>query len=324
MKLDSLNGSGEGTAANPAVITRKHPFWESQRFQHNIPLWIMFVPVVAFYLIFKYTPMMGLVIAFKNYNFHDGILGSPWVGFENFRNLFTQAQSVQIIRNTLMLSLLSVFISFPFPIALAIMLNEVRKLWFKKIVQTLVYLPHFFSWVIVGGIVITLFAQGGVINNVLGRLTGSEPFAFLFHEFSWISLFLGSAIWKDAGFNAIIYLAALTTIDPSLYEAASMDGAGKFKQMRHVTLPGLSPTIVIMLILAMGRVMEVGFDQIYVLQNPIVSNISEVISTYIYQIGLQGGQFSLTTALGLFESLVAFTMVMLTNAIAKRFNKSLW
>jgi putative aldouronate transport system permease protein len=223
-----------------------------------------------------------------------------------------------------MLSLLSVFISFPFPIALAIMLNEVRKMWFKKIVQTLVYLPYFFSWVIVGGIVITLFAQSGVVNSVMGRLTGAEPFAFLFKEWSWISLFLGSGIWKDTGFNAIIYLAALTTIDPSLYEAAGMDGAGKFKQMWHVTLPGISPTIVIMLILAMGRVMEVGFDQIYVLQNPIVSNISEVISTYIYQIGLQGGQFSLTTALGLFESLVAFSLVILTNAIAKRFNKSLW
>ncbi|MDF2936053.1 MAG: sugar transporter permease [Paenibacillaceae bacterium] len=324
MKLNSLSNPRAGAADGSAVPVRQLPFWKTQRFQHNIPLWIMFIPVAVFYLTFKYTPMMGLVIAFKNYNFHDGILGSPWVGMENFNNLFTQAQSVQIIRNTLMLSLLSVFVSFPFPIALAIMLNEIRKMWFKKIVQTLVYLPYFFSWVIVGGIVITLFAQSGVVNNVLGRLTGSEPFAFLFNEWSWVSLFLGSGIWKDTGFNAIIYLAALTTIDPSLYEAAAMDGAGKFKQMWHVTLPSLSPTIVIMLILAMGRVMEVGFDQVYVLQNPIVSNISEVISTYIYQIGLQGGQFSLTTALGLFESLVAFTLVMLTNSIAKRFNKSLW
>lgn len=324
MKPNFLDTTGNQAVSAATAPARKVPFWRTQRFALNVPLWTMFVPVVAFYLIFKYTPMAGLVIAFKNYNFHDGIFGSPWVGLENFRNLFTQAQSVQIIRNTLMLSLLSVFISFPFPIALAIMLNEVRKMWFKKIVQTLVYLPYFFSWVIVGGIVITLFAQSGVVNSVMGRLTGAEPFAFLFKEWSWISLFLGSGIWKDTGFNAIIYLAALTTIDPSLYEAAGMDGAGKFKQMWHVTLPGISPTIVIMLILAMGRVMEVGFDQIYVLQNPIVSNISEVISTYIYQIGLQGGQFSLTTALGLFESLVAFSLVILTNAIAKRFNKSLW
>ncbi|WP_438444419.1 ABC transporter permease [Gorillibacterium sp. sgz5001074] len=284
----------------------------------------MFLPIVAFYIVFKYTPMLGLIIAFKNYNFYDGIWGSPWVGVDNFNHLFTQSQSAQIIRNTLFLSVLSVFVSFPFPIMLAIMLNEVRKMWFKKAVQTLVYLPHFFSWVIVGGIVITLFSQSGVINGLLTKLTGGEPFAFLFHEWSWVSIFLGSGVWKDAGFNAIIYLAALTTIDPSLYEAASIDGGGKWKQMWHVTLPGLSPTIVIMLILAMGRVMEVGFDQVYTLQNSIVSNISQVISTYIYEIGLQGGQFSLTAALGLFESLVAFTLVIITNAIAKRFNKALW
>lgn len=326
MKSEAYSVSGESSSARAALqpARRKIPFWKTQRFRHNIPLWTMFIPVVAFYLIFKYTPMLGLVIAFKNYNFHDGIWGSPWVGWENFNNLFTQAQSVQIIRNTLMLSVLSVFVSFPFPIALAVMLNEVRKMWFKKVIQTLVYLPYFFSWVIVGGIVITLFSQSGIINSLLTKLTGGEPFAFLFHEWSWISIFLGSGIWKDAGFNAIIYLAALTTIDPSLYEAAGMDGAGKWKQMWHVTLPGISPTIVIMLILAMGRVMEVGFDQIYILQNSIVSNISEVISTYIYQIGLQGGQFSLTTALGLFESIVAFSLVLITNAIARRFNKSLW
>ncbi len=302
----------------------KRPVWKTQRFRNNVPLWIMFLPIVAFYIVFKYTPMLGLIIAFKNYNFYDGIWGSPWVGVDNFNHLFTQSQSAQIIRNTLFLSVLSVFVSFPFPIMLAIMLNEVRKMWFKKAVQTLVYLPHFFSWVIVGGIVITLFSQSGVINGLLTKLTGGEPFAFLFHEWSWVSIFLGSGVWKDAGFNAIIYLAALTTIDPSLYEAASIDGGGKWKQMWHVTLPGLSPTIVIMLILAMGRVMEVGFDQVYTLQNSIVSNISQVISTYIYEIGLQGGQFSLTAALGLFESLVAFTLVIITNAIAKRFNKALW
>ncbi|MEK3724245.1 ABC transporter permease subunit [Paenibacillus sp. FSL H8-0034] len=283
----------------------------------------MFIPVVAFYLIVKYAPMLGLVIAFKNYTFYEGIWGSQWVGMSNFDNLFTQAQSVQIIRNTLLLSVLSVFVGFPFPIALAILLNEVRRTWFKRTVQTLVYMPHFFSWVIVGGIVITLFSQGGVVNSGVGAIWG-EPYAFLFHEWSWISIFLGSGIWKEAGFSAIIYLAALTTIDPSLYEAASMDGAGKWKQIRHVTLPGLSSTIVLMLILAMGRIMEVGFDQVYVLQNSIVSNVSEVISTFIYRTGLQGGQFSLTAALGLFESLVGLVLVLLANTIARRFNRQLW
>ncbi|PYI53437.1 ABC transporter permease [Paenibacillus flagellatus] len=319
--------------ANPAIDARpdgkseaasgERRFRTNRRFRQNVPLWLMFAPVVAFYAVFKYTPMLGLVIAFKNYTFYEGIWGSGWVGLQNFEHLFTQAQSVQIIRNTLVLSVLTVLVGFPFPIALAILLNEVRRAWFKRTVQTLVYLPHFFSWVIVGGIVVTLFSQSGMINALVARWLG-EPFAFLFHEGSWIAIFLGSGIWKEAGFSAIVYLAAMTTIDPSLYEAASLDGAGKWKQVRHITLPGLSPTIVLMLILAMGRVMEVGFDQVYVLQNSIVSNVSDVISTYIYQMGLQGGQFSLTAALGLFESVVGLVLVALANAIARRFGRELW
>lgn len=322
MKADSASEAVLRMKAPEQVRTKKK-FWQTQRFKNNLPLWVMFIPVIAFYLVFKYAPMAGLVIAFKNYTFYEGVFGSQWVGFDNFTNLFTQAQSLQIIRNTLVLSVLSVVVAFPFPIALAIMLNEVRNKYFKKSVQTLVYLPHFFSWVIVGGLVITLFSQTGVVNALVTKIFG-EPFPFMFEEWSWVTIFLGSGIWKDAGFNAIIYLAALTSIDPSLYEAASMDGAGKWKQIRHITLPGISPTIVIMLILAMGRVMEVGFDQVYVLQNSIVSGISEVISTYIYAIGLQGGQFSLTAALGMFDSLVALTLVLISNAIARRFNKGLW
>lgn len=307
----------------PQAALRGRPWRMKRAVRQNVPLWLMFLPVALFYVLFKYTPMLGLIIAFKNYTFYEGIWGSQWVGLANFENLFTQAQSVQIIRNTLLLSVLSVFVGFPFPIALAILLNEVRAMWFKRTVQTLVYLPHFFSWVIVGGIVVTLFSQSGVINQGVSWLFG-EPYAFLFHEGSWVAVFLASGIWKEAGFSAIIYLAALTTIDPSLYEAASIDGASKWKQMWHITLPGISPTIVLMLILAMGRVMEVGFDQVYVLQNSIVAGISDVISTFIYTTGLQGGQFSLTTALGLFESIVALVLVVTTNAIAKRFNRQLW
>lgn len=285
---------------------------------------MMFVPIILFFIIFKYVPMFGAIIAFKKYNFADGILHSPWVGLDNFKLLFSTPTTLQIIRNTLVISLLSIFVAFPFPIMLAIMLNEVRKMWFKRIVQTLVYLPHFFSWIIVSGIVVTVFSQqNGLVSGIWESLTG-HTYPFLYREGSWLAIFVGSGIWKEAGFSAIIYLAALSSIDPTLYEAASMDGASRWRQIWHVTLPGLRVTIVLMLILSMGRVMEVGFDQVYMLQNSTVSNISEVISTYIYKIGLMGSQFSLTSAMGLFESLVSLILVLMANAIARRYGNGLW
>jgi putative aldouronate transport system permease protein len=295
-----------------------------RRWKANIPLLVMLVPGLLYYAIFKYVPMGGLVIAFKDYNFFDGVFGSSWVGLKNFKMLFSQPQTLNIIRNTLMLSVLTIFISFPFPIMLAILLNEVRQVWFKKIVQTVVYLPHFFSWVIVGGFVVTLFSvESGTINHWIKQWTG-QPFPFLFEPVSWIAIYVGSGIWKEMGFSAIIYLAALTTIDLSLYESASMDGAGKGRQIWHITLPGISPTIVLMFILAMGKIMEVGFDHVYVLQNAVVSNVADVISTYIYRVGLQGAQFSITTAMGFFESLIGLMLVLAANAIARKFDKGLW
>lgn len=295
-----------------------------RRFRENLPLLSLFVPVLLFYLIFKYVPMFGAIMAFKNYNFTDGILHSPWTGLGNFEILFSNPQTLNIIRNTLVLSVLNIVVGFPIPILLAILLNEVRRQWFKKWVQTLVYLPHFFSWVIVGGIVVTMFAeQNGIINAILERMTG-KTFPFLYDEGSWITIFLGAGIWKEAGFSTIIFLAAITSIDPSLYEAASMDGASKWRQIINITLPGISATIVLLLILQMGSVMSVGFDPVYVLQNSGVYNVSEVISTYIYKVGIQGGQFSLTSAMGLFESLVGFVLVFSANLVARRFGNGLW
>ncbi|GAA4828376.1 polygalacturonan/rhamnogalacturonan ABC transporter permease [Paenibacillus vulneris] len=305
---------------------RRHSLFlrRRRRLKQNLPLLIMFIPVIAFYVIFKYAPMAGVIVAFKSYNFADGIFGSPWVGLKNFHVLFSNPNSLLIIRNTLMLSLMSLLLGFPFPIMLAVMLHEVRRIWFKKTVQTLVFLPHFLSWVIVGGMVVTIFSQeSGILNHWLRQWTGSA-FPFLYNQASWMFIFVGSGIWKEAGFSAIVYLAALSSIDTSLYEAASIDGAGKWKQMRHITLPGIAPTIVLMLILSMGKVMEVGFDQVYALQNSVVSNVSEVISTYIYTIGLQKGQFSLTSAMGLFESVVGFILIVTANAIARKFNRGLW
>ncbi|WP_245856231.1 ABC transporter permease [Paenibacillus rigui] len=296
----------------------------SKRFRQNIPLLLMFIPVVLFFLIFKYVPMFGLLIAFKDYNFADGVLHSPWIGLKNFDMLFQQSQTLNIIRNTLVLSLLSLVFGFPVPIVLAISLNEIRRLWFKKFVQTVVYLPHFLSWVVVGGLVLTLFSmESSFINHWIERHFG-EPYPFLYQPNSWIAVFIASGVWKDMGFNAIIYLAALSSIDPSLYEAAAIDGAGKLKQIWHVTLPGIQTTIVLLIILAIGKVMDVGFDPVFNLQNNVVSSVSEVISTYVYRVGVQQGQFSLTSAMGLFESVVSFILVLSANAIARKFQQGLW
>lgn len=295
-----------------------------RRLKMNIPWLLMFLPVALYFIIFKYAPMGGLIIAFKNYTFFEGVFGSQWVGLDNFKMLFRDPAALNTIRNTFVLSLLTIFVGFPFPIILAILLNEVRKLAFKKFVQTLVYIPHFLSWVIVGGLVITLLSQEtGIVNSFVEKLTG-DTYPFLLKEGSWIAVFLASGIWKSAGFGAIIYLAALTSIDPSLYEAACMDGAGKGRQIWHITLPGIRPVIVLMLIISMGNVMEVGFDQVFILQNSSVASVSEVISTYIYRVGLQGAQFSMTTAMGLFESLVGLIMVFTANTIARKFNQGLW
>ncbi|MDF2922288.1 MAG: sugar transporter permease [Paenibacillaceae bacterium] len=295
-----------------------------KRLRKNKTLILMFLPVAVFFIVFRYLPILGNVIAFKQYNLMHGILGSPWVGVDNFRMLFSNPQTINIIRNTLILSVMGTVIGFPFPIIVAVMLNEVRRMWFKKSVQTLLYLPHFFSWVIIGGVVVTLFgSQAGIINTLLLRMTGHE-YKILYEIGSWLTIFFGSSVWKEAGFGAIIYLAAISSIDPNLYEAASIDGAGKLRQIRSITLPGIMPTAVIMLILAMGRVMDVGFEQIYNLQNAAVSDISSVISTYLYAVGIQGGMYSLTTAMGLFESLVAIIFVIASNAIARRLGHSLW
>ncbi|WP_020618317.1 ABC transporter permease subunit [Paenibacillus daejeonensis] len=316
--------------ATPAASSTSPPATPAQsspnrrRLKQNIPWLIMFAPVAVYFILFKYVPMGGLVIAFKDYHFLHGVWGSEWAGLKNFQMLFTDPATITTIRNTLMISVLSMVVGFPFPIVLAIMFNEVRKLWFRKSLQTLLYLPHFLSWVIVGGMVITLFSQEtGAVNALWERLTGST-YPFLYNEASWLTIFLGSGVWKEAGFGAIIYLAALANIDPHLYEAANLDGAGKFKQIWHITLPGITPVIVLMLILGMGRVMEVGFDQVYMLQNPVVSNISEVISTYIYRMGLQGAQFSITTAMGMFEAVIGLILVIAANGVARRFNQSLW
>lgn len=312
------------TAETDSVPMAKQAFYETKRFRQNIPLFLMLVPGILYYAIFRYLPMGGLVIAFKDYNFRDGILSSPWVGLKYFKILFQSDATLQIIWNTLELSILNLIFGFPAPIIIAIALNEVRKRWLKRWIQTIIYLPHFLSWVIVAGLVLTLFSiDGGTVNKLLEQW-GMEPVPFLYRIESWVAIFIGSGMWKEMGFGAIIYLAALSSIDPSLYESTSLDGAGKLRQIWHITLPGLRPTIILLLILGMGRLMEVGFDQVYNLQNPTVLEKAEVISTYVYKVGLQKAQFSLTTAMGLFESIVGLVLLLSANALARKFDQGLF
>ncbi|WP_246302835.1 ABC transporter permease [Paenibacillus plantarum] len=307
-----------------AVRTKEERLRRRRRFNMNVPLMIMFAPILVYFITFKYIPMGGLIIAFKNYNLADGILHSPWTGLDNFRLLFNSPMMLTIIKNTFFISVLTIVVSFPFPIILAILLNEIRRMFYKRVIQTLVYLPHFLNWVIVGSFIVLIFAQEqGIINKLISAL-GWEKIQFLYNKSSWLSIYLGSGIWRGVGFGAIIYLAALANIDPSLYESSSMDGANKLRQIWHITLPGITPVIILMLILSMENVMDVGFDQIYVLKNPMVSDISNVISVWSYEVGLGRGQFSLTTALGFFTSSVGLVLVLITNKIARKFDQGLW
>ena len=280
-------------------------------------LYIMFLPVFIYFVLFKYIPMLGTVIAFKDYKIAYGILGSQWVGLRHFMRLFSSPNFYTILKNTLVLNLLNLIVGFPAPIILSILINEVYHNLYKRTVQTVLYVPHFISWVILGGIVIQLFALEGPVNVVLGKLVpGYSSISFLGQPVSWVVVYVLSGVWQSAGWGTVLYLAAITNVDEQLYEAARLDGAGKFQQVVNVTLPCISGTIVVLLIMRMGQMLNVGFEQIYMLQNKGVLNVSDVISTYEYRVGLEDRQYSYTTALGLFKGLIGFVLVFVTNKIA--------
>lgn len=285
----------------------------------------MLLPVILFYVLFKYAPMAGEIIAFKNYRFIDGIWGSEWVGFQHFQMLFASLDFWRILRNTLLLNIYSLVFGFPVPILLALLLNEVRREWYKRTVQNLLYLPHFISWVVLGGIVIAILSPStGVVNLILKQF-GIEPVYFMADSTWWPVVYTVSGIWRDAGWGTILYLAAMASIDPQLYEAAKIDGANKLRQIWHITLPGIRSTIAILLILRMGHMMDVGLEQTLVLQNQSVLDVADVISTYVYRVGLQNMNYSYTTALGLFQSLIGFILVVGVNGLIRRFGeRGLW
>lgn len=280
-------------------------------------LYIMLVPVIAYYVIFKYIPMYGVVIAFKDYNVFKGINASPWIGFDVFEKIFKLGQFWKSTRNTLLLNMATLLLNFPLTILLSLMLNEVRCRWFKKVSQSLLYLPHFISWVVVAGIVSNLFSQnGGNINNILNKV-GIDSVPFLSSNSWWVFTYVICNVWKEIGWGTIIYLAALTGVDESLYEAAYIDGATKFQRIIHITLPMIKSVVVVMLILQISKMMSIGLDAPLLLGNTKVMGVSEVLSTYIYRIGIVKAQYSQATAIGLFQSVVNIIILFLADRFAK-------
>ncbi|MBS4206880.1 ABC transporter permease subunit [Bacillus sp. FJAT-50079] len=287
-------------------------------FLKHWPIYSMIMPGVLYFLIFKYIPLAGSIIAFQDYNVFKGISGSTFVGFKHFVNLFTYPEFTQVFNNTLLISLYKLLFGFPAPILLALLLNEVRKMAFKRTVQTVLYLPHFLSWVIVGGLVINLLSPStGIVNEIIRAFGGKEIF-FMQEPGYFRSIVVGSGVWKDVGWNTIIYMAALAGINPQLYEAAEVDGAGKLRQVWNITLPSLLPTIMILLLLQIGNILDLGFEQIYMLLNPLVRETGEVLDTYIYRVGLVGGQFSYTTAIGIFKSVIGLILIVGANQLSKK------
>lgn len=288
-------------------------------------LFLMLLPGLIWYIVYRYIPMGGLVLAFKDFNFKRGILGSEWVGLQYFEMIFFRTVDFwKILRNTILINLYKLIFSFPAPIFLAIMINELRSKKLQKAIQTSVYLPHFVSWVVFGSIVMQFLSLSGSINQALEAL-GFEKIYFMTKPNYFRSILVISDIWKTIGWNSIVFLAAITGIDPTLYEAATMDGCGQLQKIVYITIPCISDTIIIMLLLTIGRLMEANFDQVYVMYNSVVMDVGDVISTYVYRIGIGKSRFSLSTAVGLFQSVVGLILIGTANATTRRlFDKSIW
>jgi putative aldouronate transport system permease protein len=315
-------GLNLGTSAAKPLVHRQSLIKDLIRDKY---LYLLLLPGIVLLLIFKYYPMYGLVIAFKEYNIFTGISASPWVGFQQFDRLFRTPDFGKIFANTFIISALKLLFGFPAAIIFSLLLNELKNILFKKFTQTIIYLPHFISWVIFAGI-ITIFLNpvDGIINYLIG-LFGAKPISFLSEPsyFRWILVF--SDVYKEIGWGTIIYLAAISGVDPSLYESARMDGANRLKQMWHVTLPSIRPVIIILFILSLGNILEAGFLQIFLLYNPLVYDVADVIDTYVYRKGILESNYSLGAAAGIFKSVIALVLIVLANKIVKKTShEGLW
>ena len=280
-------------------------------------LYVMLLPVLLYYIIFKYVPMYGITMAFKDYNVFKGVFESPWCGFDVFQKIFDNKNFWLVVRNTLSLNLLTLAVSFPLTIIVSLMLNEIMSAKFKKVTQSILYLPHFVSWVVVAGIATNLFSQqGGTVNHILNML-GASSIPFLSDEGWWIFTYVICNVWKEIGWGTIIYLVALTGVDESLYEAAYLDGATKFQRLIYITLPSIKSVIVTMLILQISKMMTIGLDAPLLLGNNKVINVAEVISTYTYRLGIESAKYSESTAIGLFQSVINIIILFAADKFAK-------
>lgn len=295
-------------------------------FKQYYSLYLLMIPVLLFYLYFHYKPMYGLLISFQEFSFKLGITGSPWVGMKNFVRFFTDPYFGRNLINTINISVASIVFGFPAPIILALLINEVRQKWFVRTVQTVSYMPHFVSLVVICGMLKNFVGTDGFINAIVSFFTGNPPQESLLDNASlFVPIYVASDIWQQVGWGSIIYFAALAGVDMELYDAAQVDGAGRLRQMWHITLPCILPTIITMLILRLGQVLTVGYEKIILLTNPYNAEASEVLSYYIYKKGIAGGEYGLATAAGLFNSVINCVFVVVANFISRRVSEtSLW
>lgn len=323
--METVTQSSEAKKA-PELIYVKESFWRrlAKDLKRNKFIYLMVLPVVIYYLIFHYGPMYGVQIAFKNFSLTEGIWGSQWVGFDHFISFFKGFYFWRLLKNTVLINVYELLLAFPAPIILALLLNELRRMWFKRVVQTISYLPHFISVVVVVGMLVDFTSQNGLINQFLA-IFGVEPISFLQKPEWFRTLYIGSGIWQSIGWGSIIYLAAMSNINSELYEAAKIDGANRFKQALHVTIPGIAPIIIILLILQIGSMMSVGFEKIILMYNPLTYDTADVISTYVYRKGILEANFSFSAAVGLFNAVINLTLLVLANRISAKVSEtSLW
>ena len=296
-----------------------------RRARRMYPYYILLIPVLLYFLLFHYKAMYGVVIAFKDYRVLDGIMGSPWAGLKYFKRLFGSIVFYRVLGNTIIISLLRMAFGFPAPIVLALLLNEIRHMMFKRVVQTISYLPHFISWVVLGGIIRELLSPSRGAVNFLISLLGGKPIYFLASNEYFRAVLISTGIWQSVGWGSIVYLAAIAGISPELYQAARIDGANRLQQVVHITLPSIMPVMTIIFLLSLSRILNAGFDQIFNLYNPLVYKTADIIDTYVYRVGLINYEYSFATAVGLFKNVIGFALVIIVNFVTDRFSDyGLW